>query len=303
MKRCQECNFQHESLLDNCWQCGSRNVVWANMPQSQQATEFYNYNRSETPTVFAAQFNQNQNTNGYNYATNNFQAAPQKSAFGNKIFLGVAAIFTFLLLFTGVGAATYFKLRAGMTSPKPISPKIESVKETEIVKKEEKKEETTVNKNNTNSGNSDNLKLSGTSISSKSTNRNTRESADFEKMWVDYNVKENGRLGMRIHVKFKTYNMKNMRSYLGIYFEKRNGTMLKTKNKKFASTDGQVAIYKFITPAYDATVYDDVELFMPYDELNLGRGKFNLTMSVDVIYEKGGLIDHLNDYDFIYEEK
>jgi hypothetical protein len=69
-------------------------------------------------------------------------------------------------------------------------------------------------------------------------------------------------------------------------------------NKKFASTDGKLAIYKFITPGYD-----DIELFLPYDEFNLGRGKFNLTMSADVIYEKGGMIDHLKDYDFIYEEK
>lgn len=302
MKRCQECSFQHESLLDNCWQCGSRNVVWANAPQAALPTQAYNYYQSETPTVFAAQFNQN--TNGYNNATNNFQTPPQNpSSGGRKIFLGVAAVFTFLLLFTGVGAATYLKFRARVT-PNNFTPvKVEEVKETEFVKaeekKEEKKQETKVNKTDSNS----NSKLSGSSISSKSSNRNNRESAEIEKMWVDYNVKEGGRLGMRIHVKFKTYNMKNMRSYLGIYFEKRNGTMLKTKNKKFASTDGQVAIYKFITPAYDAAVYDDVELFMPYDELNLGRGKFNLTMSADVIYEKGGLIDHLEDYDFIYEEK
>ena len=108
---------------------------------------------------------------------------------------------------------------------------------------------------------------------------------------------------MRIHVNFKVFNMEGVRSYIGLYFEKENGARLTTKNKKFASSDGQVAIYYFLTPAYDATVYDDVELFMPYDELNLGRGKFDLTMSADVIYEKGGLIEHLKDYDFVYEEK
>ncbi len=291
MKRCQECSFQHESLLDNCWQCGSRNVVWANVPQLALPTQAINYYQSETPTVFAAQFNQN--TNGYNYATNNFQTPPQKTSSGNKVFLGIAAIFTFLLLFTGAGAATYLKFRARVT-PVNIAPvKVAEVKETEFVKEKE-----TVKNDNL----SHDTKLSGNPTTSTKTNNRT-ESAEFQKIWVDYNVKENGRLGMRVHVKFKTYNMKDMRSYLGIYFEKRNGTMLKTKNKKFASTDGQVAIYKFITPNYDSTVYDDAELFMPYDELNLGRGKFNLTMSADVIYEKGGLIDHLEDYDFIYEDR
>lgn len=276
MKRCQDCNFQHEGLLDNCWQCGSRNLFWANNPPNS------NY-QSETPTVFGGQFN----TNGYNFATNNFQTPPKTSSGAGKIFLGVAAIFTFLLLFTGVGAATYFKFRARVIKDDF------TTKKEEIVKQEVVKEEIKDNNRDT--------KLSGNPTTSTKTN--SQESAEFEKIWVDYNVKENGRLGMRIHVKFKTHNMKNMRSYLGIYFEKRDGTMLKTKNKKFASTDGQVAIYKFITPNYDSTVYDDAELFMPYDELNLGRGKFNLTMSVDVIYEKGGLIDHLEDYDFIYEEK
>jgi hypothetical protein len=304
MKRCQDCNFKHEGLLDNCWQCGSRNLFWENSPQSAQPTQAFNYYRSETPTVFAGQFNQNYNTNGYNYAgTNNFQTQTASSG-GRKIFIGIAAVFTFLLLFTGVGAATYFKFRARVTPNNFTPTKVEEVKETEVVKTEEKKEEKkteTVSHNNS----SRSTKLSGSSTVSTKTNtrKKTTESAELERMWVDYNVKEDGRLGMRIHVSFKTYNMKNMRSYLGIYFEKRDGTPLKTKNKKFASTTGQVAIYEFLTPGYDTAIYEDIELFMPYDELNLGRGKFNLTMSVEVIYEKGGSIDHLKDYDFIYEEK
>ena len=304
MKRCQECNFQNEALIDSCWQCGSRSIGWANVgnvPQSAQATIAF---RSETPTYYRANsqgfnpnYNQNNQTNGYNYVPNNVQP---RSSGSNKIFLAIAGIFTFLLLFSAVGAATYYQV----VIKRPViklteQPKVEvPVKETETVKKEEEKVKETVKKSET----VKNSKTTGTASTTKKSNNNT-ESAKLERMWIDYNVKEKGRLGMRIHVNFTAYNMKSVRSYLGIYFAKENGTRLTTKNKKFASSDGQVAIYYFITPAYDAAVYDDVELFMPYDELNLGRGKFNLTMSADVIYEKGGLIEHLKDYDFIYEEK
>lgn len=301
MKRCQECNFQNEALIDSCWQCGSRSIVWANVPQSMQATQMF---RSETPTYYRAasqnnntNYDQNNQTNSYSYATNNVPTP--RSSGSNKIILAIAGIFTFLLLFSAVGAATYYQV----VIKRPVvklteQAKVEvPVKESEPVKEDEKVKET-VKKTET----VKNAKTNGIASTTKKSNNDT-ESAELERMWVDYNVKENGRLGMRIHVNFTAYNMKDVRSYLGIYFEKQNGIRLTTKDKKFASSDGQVAIYYFITPAYDQAVYEDVKIFMPYDELNLGRGKFDLTMSADVIYEKGGLIEHLKDYDFIYEEK
>jgi hypothetical protein len=316
MKRCQNCNFRNEGLLDYCWECGAHSIVSENsgfLPQSAQATQAFNSFQSETPTAFVNQgFNQNYNTNGYNYSTNNYQTPPSSGS--RKIFLGVAALFTFLLLFTAVGAATYYKMNFGVETdnfgPREVKQEVVVEKE-ETVKREET--ETTVSRNNsTNRTNSTNNvrttnnssnKTTTTTKKSNTVRNNGRETAEFKRMWVDYNVKENGRLGMRIHVSFKTINMKGMPSYLAIYFEKRDGTPIKTRNKNFASTDGQLALYKFLTPGYSPAVYDDVVLFLPYDEITLGRGKFNLTMAVDVIYEKGGRIKHLKDYDFIYEER
>jgi hypothetical protein len=127
-------------------------------------------------------------------------------------------------------------------------------------------------------------------------------SAKFENMWVDYDITENGRKGMRIHVKGRTYNLKGVDCYLAIYFEKENGEILKTENTDFRSKNGQVAIYKLLTPGYTETVYDDLKLFMPYAELNLGTGKHDLTMDVDIIYKNGDLIKHLKYYDFWYEK-
>ena len=126
--------------------------------------------------------------------------------------------------------------------------------------------------------------------------------ASFTKQWVDYDVYEDGIKGMRIHVKFTAYEMKEMDSYVAIYFQDDYGNKLKDKNQKFYSTTGEVAVYKSLNPCCDVTDYDDLQVFMPYDELDLSAGKYNLTMDVDVIYKQGGIIQHLNFYDFEFTQ-
>jgi hypothetical protein len=126
--------------------------------------------------------------------------------------------------------------------------------------------------------------------------------ATFEKLWVDYDVVENGRKGMRIHVKFRVFNLKGVDSYLAIYFEKKNGDKLYTNNTEYRSKNGQVAIYKLLTPGYEETVYDDLKLFMPYGEFNLSSGRFDLKMDVDVIYKGGDLIKHMNYHEFWFQQ-
>jgi hypothetical protein len=128
--------------------------------------------------------------------------------------------------------------------------------------------------------------------------------ATFDSIWVDYGVKENDVLGMRIHMSFSAYNMKDMDAYVAIYFEYNDDMagFLKDKNKKFNSTDGDVAVYRSIKPAYDPAVYNDLQLFMPYSELDLEAGIYDLTMDAKLIYKQGGLIQWLTYYDFEYSK-
>lgn len=128
-------------------------------------------------------------------------------------------------------------------------------------------------------------------------------SASFERIWVDENVMQGGQNGMRIHVKFKVYDMKGVDGYMAVYFQQRDGTALEDNNGKFDSADGTVAVYRDIAPGYATTVYEDLQVFMPYAELDLGSGNYNLRMDVDVIYKEGGLIDHLTFYDFTYNSR
>ena len=72
--------------------------------------------------------------------------------------------------------------------------------------------------------------------------------------------------------------MKDMDAYLAVYFKQNNssGSVLRDKNNKFASSTGDVALYKSIKPAYNPAIYEDLQLFMPYDELDLDPGDYNL---------------------------
>jgi hypothetical protein len=129
---------------------------------------------------------------------------------------------------------------------------------------------------------------------------NNSITATFDSVWIDYNVTEKGELGMRIHTKFSVSNMKSQDGSLRIYFQKSDGTSLKSSDGNFESKLGNVAAFNDIKPGYDVTDYKDLATFMPYSELHLGPGKYNLKMDIDLINDDGELIKHLTFYDFTY---
>lgn len=55
-----------------------------------------------------------------------------------------------------------------------------------------------------------------------------------------------------------------------------NGNRVKDTNGSYATSDNQAATHKTIKPNYDSSSYTDVEIFMPYNELEVGTGKHNL---------------------------
>jgi hypothetical protein len=128
--------------------------------------------------------------------------------------------------------------------------------------------------------------------------------ATFDKIWVDYDITEDGVKGMRIHLKFSAYGMKDMDAYVAVYFEYNDevGGYVKDKNQKYNSTEGDAALYKSIRPAYDPSDYNDLQLFMPYNELDLEPGEYDISMDIKVIYKAGGAISQLTKYNFEYSK-
>ena len=255
-------------MLDYCWQCGTQ-LTDTNFYQGAQPTQ--NYNVPHQPQNFG-NFGQN--------AAFGYQPRRVSYSFG-RVATVLGGIFFFLLLISGAGAAVIYKV---VNTPKNCcapNPRYRTPDRTpEPVKSPAIKEAPVTDKR-----------------------KAGKATAEFEKIWVDYNVKENGRLGMRVHVKFSVFNMKNVDSYLMLYFEKSDGTKLTTTNKKFSSKDGQVAVSRSLKPGYDDTIYKDLEIFMPYEELKLGPGKYDLKMDADVTLENGDLVDHLGYHEFTYEKK
>ncbi|HEY8561253.1 MAG TPA: hypothetical protein VIL74_12830 [Pyrinomonadaceae bacterium] len=255
-------------MLDYCWQCGSL------LSNVQNAGGFHQGARTTQEYSVPNRFQPVHSTCGQTNAPQ-YQPRPNAVSFG-RVAAVLGGFFLFLLFIGGAGAAVVYKLiaRPTVTCARCPEPEPVPVKDAEPVKDDPADKKT----------------------------KSDQPSAQFEKIWVDYNVREQGRLGMRIHVKFSVYNLKNVDSQLAIYFEKADGTKLKSTGKKFSSKDGQVAVYRALKPGYDDTVYKDLEVFMPYEELKLGKGRHDLKMDADVIYDSGELVEHLGYHDFQYEK-
>lgn len=126
--------------------------------------------------------------------------------------------------------------------------------------------------------------------------------ATFERIWIDYDVMEGNQKGMQIHVKFTVYELKGTDCSLGVYFQDEAGNSLKDKNKRLYTTKGNVAVFKKLKPGFATTVYNDLAVFMPYSELDMDDGSYNLKMDVDLIYDDGEIIQHLTIYNFNYRQ-
>jgi len=90
----------------------------------------------------------------------------------------------------------------------------------------------------------------------------------------------------------------SMDFYLAIYFETKNGENLSTTNDRHSSKKGQAAVYKNLKPTHDESVCSDAGILMPYSQLNVITGKYNLKRDVDVIDK-----DSCKIYDSWYEKE
>jgi len=89
--------------------------------------------------------------------------------------------------------------------------------------------------------------------------------------------------GMVFLSDFKVKNGLKQEFTMAIYFYEADGTPLNDSNKKFYSANGQVAVFRKFTPAYSDAVFNQFEIFMPYEELELEEcGEHNLKYSIGI---------------------
>jgi hypothetical protein len=108
---------------------------------------------------------------------------------------------------------------------------------------------------------------------------------------------QGGVKGMIIHVKFATQNTKGVQSRAIAYFFFGDGRELEDFDGEYRTTDGQVSVGRDYTPAYDSTRYDDYQLFMPYEQLEMEPGSYTLKLYV-ALYDYV-LDDFLDESDYV----
>jgi hypothetical protein len=112
--------------------------------------------------------------------------------------------------------------------------------------------------------------------------------ATFQGARVIHNVTVGGQKGMRIHAKFGVKYGLDVPCQMIAYFYDEDGTPLEAGDDKFTTKQGKVSAYTRFTPQYDPAVYNDLQIFIPYEALNLESGdKYNLKFYL-ALYDQDG---------------
>ena len=124
------------------------------------------------------------------------------------------------------------------------------------------------------------------------------QTAYIEKVWVDHNVVEDNQSGMRIHVKFNVYGLRNTVIQVSAPFY---DATKKNRIKCYSQTRGinnfdlftwEMRVFQFIRPTYDYSTYNDFPLFVPYEAFGSRLyepsidtcGTFNFQVEISTVY-------------------
>ena len=88
----------------------------------------------------------------------------------------------------------------------------------------------------------------------------------------EHNIYEDDQKGMKIHINFSVNNLEEVDCYIAAYFSFQNGETIGGVSDDFITTNGQAVVGTDFSPPYESTRYNDLRLFMPYEELYLAEG-------------------------------
>lgn len=110
------------------------------------------------------------------------------------------------------------------------------------------------------------------------------KSANIKTVSVYNDIDVDGKKGVSVHVSFNINGMKGKDARVVAYFYDSNGKALVNTNGSYGTTGSTsyVSTGEDIKPGYDNTLYSDLEIKIPYDELHLS-GTYSRTLRVDVV--------------------
>ena len=125
--------------------------------------------------------------------------------------------------------------------------------------------------------------------------------ATFQSARVVNNVKWNGKWGIQIYIKFTVTSGISTPCRMTAYFYDEDEEPLESDGSTYQAANGQVAVWKDFTPAYNPAVYNEFTLWIPYSALNLETDpgdehdlKFYLSISDEYrkrVFAKSGWYD------------
>lgn len=121
-------------------------------------------------------------------------------------------------------------------------------------------------------------------ITSQSTTANNLITATVNKTSVEHNVVQNGMIGMRIHANFNVYNAKGKEGEICVFITDSEGNFVKGKGYASCTKEGSVYVYQKLTPYYDNTIYNDLQLFFPLEHISLKPGKHDYNCIVYIYF-------------------
>jgi len=115
--------------------------------------------------------------------------------------------------------------------------------------------------------------------------------AVYEGARIVHNVTVDGETGMRVHAKFQVKYGKGVPCMMIAYFyyDDADNTPLKAGPGNYRDKKGNVSAHSNFTPGYDPAVYNDLQIFVPYDALNMESGdEYDLKFYLALYDKEGG---------------
>jgi len=110
-----------------------------------------------------------------------------------------------------------------------------------------------------------------------------KRSVKFQTVWVTHNHTVGKEKGLRVHMRMTVSGCLRQKVQIAAWFWFANGNVLKDFNGRY-NAKNQVAASSTVTPIYGVSTFSDATIFIPYSELHLRKGTYNLAVNVGAYF-------------------
>lgn len=128
-------------------------------------------------------------------------------------------------------------------------------------------------------------------VASQSIASNNTVTATVNKTWVEVDVEQNGKKGIRVHTEFTIQNCNGKSATINIFVANSQGAWVNANDENYKNSDGYVYLGSNFTPRYDNTKFNDYKLFIPYDAINFENGTKEYTCRPYIWYNDKYIAD------------